>query len=255
MPGDGKWFCHMPYGQYRGWMRGAVRQCAQPWLLRNWSFTYMARFAEVHGMPIRKAIVPAASDEKARDLYAAQLANLGAETTLMVQTGVDGAGQDYDLELVEAKDTAWEVFPGLIDRCDMDIILAIMMQNLTTEVTGGSFAATKAHMDIRQGGIEFDNGAWASTVRDQAARPFAWVNFGDADLAPYTSWDVTPREDFTHNAEQFSKFGTAIEVMARGGIKFTDVEKLRKFAADKFNLQGLPDFIIGDPVAGGGGMK
>jgi Protein of unknown function (DUF935) len=253
VPGDGKWMTYAPFGEYRGWIRGAIRAVSEPWLLRHFSFRDMGRFGEVHGMPIRKAKVPAASDEVARDLFAAQLANLGQETTLMVQTGVDGMGQDYDLSLVEATDTAWEVFPGMIDRCDMAIVLAIMFQNLTTEVKGGAFAATTAHMDIRQNGIQFDNAAWRSTIYNQVSRVFAFLNFGDADLAPTSEWDVTPTEDYQHNADQFAKFGQAIEVMARGGIKFTDVEALRSFAKRTFNLDGLPDFTIGDPPAASGG--
>jgi phage gp29-like protein len=258
MPGDGKWVLHAPYGEYRGWIRGAVRAVAEPWLIRHFAIRDWARFSEVHGMPIRKAIVPAASDQPSRDTFAAQLSTLGQETTIMVQTGVDGAGQDYDLELIEARDTAWESFPGLRDHCDMAIVLAIQMQNLTTEVQGGSFAAVKSHMDVRQGGTEFDNAGWKNTIYNQIARPFAYLNFGDADLAPWTDWDVTPKEDFVHNADQFSKFGTAIEVLRRGGVEFVDQEDVRKFAAEKFGLKGLPAFKITEPVAsgaGGGGGK
>lgn len=250
IPGDGKWVLHAPNGEYRGWIRGAIRALAEPWLLRHYGFRDMARFSEVHGMPIRKAIVPAAASQVDRDRYQTQLSQLGRETTIMVQTGVDGANK-YDLELVEAGDTAWEIFPGLIDRCDMDIILALLFQNLTTEVTGGSFAATKSHMDIRQGALQADGEGWASTIRQQVARAFAYLNYGDPELAPITTWDVRPREDAVENGKLFSQFGTAIEVLRRGGVEFNDVEALRKWAADRFGLVGLPDFKITTPVAGG----
>lgn len=250
--GNGKWLLHAPFGEYRGWLRGAIRAVAEPWLIRHWAIRDWARFSEVHGMPIKKGVCPASADEIQRDAYAKALAQLATETTLLVSQGNDGINS-YDLELVEAKDTAWESFPGLRDHCDMAITLAILFQNLTTEVKGGSFAATTAHMDIRQGGIQYEAAGWSHTVREQLARPFALFNFGDESLAPYTSWDVTPRDEFQHNADQFQKFGTAVEVLRRGGIQFTDTEAVRRFAAERFGLRDMPDFMITEPVASGGG--
>jgi hypothetical protein len=252
LPGNAKWCVHFPFGEYRGWIRGAVRAVSEPWLLRHQSFRDHGRFNEVHGLPIKKAIVPAACAQDQRDAYASALANLGRETTIMVSRGVDG-NNGYDLELVEPTDDAWQSFTGLVDRCDMDIVLALMFQNLTTEVTGGAFAATKSHMDVRDQSVAYDNLAWAWTIYQQIARPFAWLNFGDADLAPMTAWDVTPRAELTANAEQFNKFGTAIEVLRRGGIEFDDPEEVRKFAAHTFGLKGLPKFKIVEPVGPGAG--
>ena len=257
IPGDGKWFLRTSWGQGangRSWMRGAVRAIAEPWLFRHWAIRDLARYTEVHGMPIRKAIVPAASDEVQRDRYAAQLANLGNETTVMVAKGVDGAGQDYDLELVEAKDTNWEAMIGLRDHCDMAIVLSLLFQNLTTEVTGGSFAATKAHMDIRSSGIENDNESWKRDLREQVARPFASINFGDADLAPITDWDVQPLSDWDAQATMLAKFGTAIEVLRRGGVQFANAEDVVSFA--KTMGIKLPPVKLVEPVSGGmGGAK
>lgn len=250
--GNGKWLLHAPYGHYRGWIRGAVRATAYPWLMRHWALRDWARFSEVHGMPIKKGITPASADQQQRDAYEAALSQLATETTLLVTQGNDGANH-YDFELVEAKDTAWESFPGLRDHCDMAIVLALMFQNLTTEVKGGSFAATTAHMDIRQGGIQYDNAAWRWTIHQQIARPFAWLNFGDAELAPITDWDVTPREEYEHNAKQFNQFGVAIKDLRAGGVEFVDTEALRTFCREKFGLDGLPDFIIKDPPAPAGG--
>jgi phage gp29-like protein len=254
-PGDGKWVLHAPYGEYRGWIRGAVRACAEPWAIRHYAIRDWAGFSEIHGFPIRKAIVPASSDPNERNLFQAQIAALGSNTSILVPEGIDAkaGGTRYDLELVEATDTAWESFPGLRDHCDMAIVLAIMFQNLTTEVKGGAFAATESHMDIRQGGIRNDNFAWKSTLYNQVIRPFAFLNFGDADLAPTSDWDVRARADYDANAKQFQAFGTAVEVLARGGVKFANTDALIRFARETLGLAKLPSFTIGDPVAASGG--
>ena len=100
----------------------------------------------------------------------------------------------------------------------MQIVLALLFQNLTTEVKGGSFAATSAHMDIRQQGIQADNSAWRLTIHNQVARPFAQFNFGDASLAPWSEWDAAPREDHTANAESFAKLSTSMQALAAAGV-------------------------------------
>jgi len=256
LPGNGKWFMHSPYGSYRGWVRGALRAVTEPWMLRHFGFRDMARFAEVHGQPTRVGKLPALATPEDRASFEQSIAQIGANTAMILPQGMDAMDDGgYEYMLVEATDTAWEVFPGQIDRCDMAIVLAILMVNLTTEVTGGSFAATKSHMDVRQGGTAFDNRAWMFSIYTQIARVFAFLNFGDADLAPWTFWDVTAREDYEANARQFQAFGTAIEVMARGGLKFTNADELRQFASDVFGLYHLPSFTIGDPVAAGGGRR
>lgn len=249
VPGNGKWVIHAPFGEYRGWIRGAIRALTEPWMLRHFAFRDMARFSEIHGIPTRVGKVPAVSEAEERAAFEESIANLGSDTSMILPQGVDGQdGSGYEYELVEATDTAWEVFPGLVDRCDMSIVLAILFQNLTTEVKGGSFAATSAHMDIRQSGLQFDNNAWKNTLYNQVARAFAWINFGDANLAPWTWWDVQPIEDLNGNADRFQKFGAAIEVLARGGVQFKDAAEVRRFAASRFGLDNLPDFEIKEPT-------
>lgn len=251
-PGNGKWVLHSPFGSYRGWVRGALRAVTEPWMLRHFGFRDMARFGEVHGLPTRVGKVPAVHTPEERAAFETALAGLGSDAAMVLPQGVDtmdGGGYEYDL--VEATSTAWQVHPGQIDRCDMAIVLAILMVNLTTEVQGGAFAASKSHMDVRQGGTEFDNRAWRSTIYHQVARVFAYLNFGDADLAPWTCWDVTAREDYDAKGKLFSTFGAAVDTLRRGGIEFTDAEGLRKFAVEKLGLEGLPEFKITEPVSSG----
>jgi hypothetical protein len=133
----------------------------------------------------------------------------------------------------------------------MAIVLALLMVNLTTQVEGGSYGAAKVQMDVRSEGAQLDNMSWKRTIYNQVARPFAYLNFGDANLAPWTWWDVKGRDEYVNNAKQFVQFGTGIEVMRRGGVKFKDPEQVRQFARETFGLDGLPDFDIVDPVSGG----
>jgi phage gp29-like protein len=248
VPGNGKWVLHARRGtgvNARPWIFGGVRPVAEPWMHRHWAMRDLSRYTEVHGMPIRKATVPAASDEVQRDRFQTQLENPGREMTLMVPKGVDGAGQDYDVELIEAEAGNWQAMIGLRDASDMAIVLALLFQNLTTEVTGGSFAATSAHGDIREQGIQADNEAWKLTIHEQIARPFAWLNFGDADLAPWTWWDVKPVKEWAMRAQMLAQFANAIDALRRGGVEF-DAKQLQRVARS-VGLS-LPRLNITDPV-------
>lgn len=258
IPGNGKWLEWAPYGSYRGWIRGALRPVVEPWMLRHFGFRDMARFGEVHGNPTRKGYVPMVGDPKERQDFESALAGLGANTAMIVPRGVDiNDGSGYDYELVEAQSSAWEVHPAQIDRCDMAIVLALLMVSLETEVSSGGAWGAKSKMDIRSEGAQLDNQTWMRTIYRDLARPFAYLNFDDANLAPWTWYDVVGRDEYSKNADQWTKFGTGIEVMRRGGIKFKDPEEVRRFAAERMGLAGMPDFDIVDPVSsssGGGGF-
>jgi hypothetical protein len=251
-PGDGKWFF---FGAYRSWLRGAQRAVAEPWLARHYARRDWAWYSEVHGMPKNLLFVPAASSQIDRDRFVAQVKNMGSRATLMMARGAGDKGQDYGYELSEAKDNSWEGFGGLMGECDTAIVLAINFQNLTTEVEGGgSYAAVKQHGDeMERSAYQSDDKAWSTALHFQIARPFAEINFGDPDLAPWVDWGVELEQQAARMSKSFQEWGTALEVLARAGIKFDDQAELRKFAAERFNLRGLPSFSIGDPPVGKGG--
>ena len=247
--GNGKWLAFTPWGTQRGWMRGAIRPVTEPWALRHFGFRDMARFGEVHGSPTWKGYVPQVGDATERSNFERSLVGINANTSMIVPRGVDPGGKDgYDVELIEASSTAWEVHPAQIDRCDMAIVLAILMVNLTTEVNGGSFAAAKVHEVKERGGTKFDSQTWRACDYTQLSRPFAYLNYGDAALAPWTWHDVTGQEDYDDRSKRFYSFGQGIEVARRGGVEFLDAEELRAWGEEHFGLKGLPRFKIVEPV-------
>lgn len=221
-PGDAHWMIHAPHGEYLGWRRGALRATANPWLMKSFAYRDWARYSERHGMPIMRAYTPAAGDPNMRSQFVSALANIGQEAVVELPMGVDKQ-YSYGLDLLEASDRSWEAFPGLIDRCEMSIVLAILYQNLTTEVQGGSFAAARVAADVKQSAvIEADNARLKRTIYTQCARQFAALNFGDADLAPITSWDVAAKEDVKSKASVLVAFGQALNALRMGGVKLSD---------------------------------
>jgi len=222
-----------------------VRQYAT----RDW-----ARYSEVHGNPIIKASVPAMGDAEQKRHFREALSRLGRESVVVTPKGVDG--QDYDLNLLEAVDKSGEAFAALMDRCDMSIVLALLGQNLTTEVKEGSFAAARVHGDVRQDILEGDNQSLALCLYEQLARPFALFNFGDAELAPWTEWDVSPVEDREGESRAMVQFASALQILANVGFP-VDVEKVARWF-DVPIRPGAPSPIVlkasaETPTIGGGG--
>ncbi len=249
--GDGHWLNHAPHGEYRGWMHGAVRAIAQPWLISSYAYRDWARYSERHGMPIIKAMTPAAGDKDEIAQYRNSLATLGQESVIALPQGVEKQF-GYDLDLLEATDQAWQGFAQLIDRCEMSIVLALLHQNLTTEVKEGSYAAARIHGDVRQSALEADGRALSQTIYRDIARPFAALNFGDPDLAPKTSWKITPYEDSATAAKTFVDFATAIATMRKSGYKPKGPDNLRRLAST-FGLRlTSADFVEEEPILPGG---
>lgn len=207
-PGDGKWFLLAPEGDYRCWIQGAIRSIAIPWLGRQYAFRDWMRFNEVYGLPIRKAVVPAQTPENDKDNFFLDIANAGSSMVVSCPQGTDGQG--YDLSLVEATATGWETFRNSTEDADRRITLALLGQNLTTEVSGGSFAAAKVHGQVRQDYLEADERGLTAGFRRQVLRAWAQFNYGDPDLAPVVRFDVEPPEDEKSRADMLVSLSTAL---------------------------------------------
>lgn len=245
-PGDGHWLLHAPFGVYRGWMRGAIRAISPWWLARNYALRDWARYSERHGMPIGKAVTPFGAAPDMIQNYRAQLSQLGQESIIQLPQSPDPQIGKYDLEWLETKDQAWDGFQGLIAQCNAEITLSILGQNLTSEVKEGSLAAARVHADVRQAILEFDARTLSQTIYNQITRPFAAINFGNADLAPKTEWDITPYEDNKAAADTLVAFASAINLLRTAGKKVNNVPELaRKFGL----LIEVADIEDVEPVA------
>lgn len=235
-PGDGHWVLHAPYGSYRGWMRGALRALAQWWLARNYALRDWARYSERHGFPILLADTPFGADAQDITTYRAALSQLGQENVLQLPSGPDQQKYGkYDLRYLEARDRAWAAFQELISQCNDEITLALLGQNLTSQVKEGSLAAARVHADVRQAILEADARALAKTLYVQVLRPFAALNFGNPDLAPVVSWDVRPQEDLKEKAGTFQSFAGALTQLRNAGFTLKDPERF----ARRFGLVGM----------------
>lgn len=246
--GDGHWLLHAPNGESRGWVRGAMRPIAPWWLARQYALRDWARYSERNGMPWVVGKTPAAADPIMIDQFRNALALLGQESVIQVPQGVDDRNS-YGVELLDghvADSTSG--FETFIERCSSEITLALMGQNLTTEVKEGSLAAARVHADVKQQIIAADARALASTIYTQLARPFALFNFGDAKYAPVIEWDTTPPDDEVSKSTVFTSFAKGVADLRIAGYRVDNLESMAKDLGLELQLSEapLPGVAAGD---------
>lgn len=229
-PHSGQWWLYTPYGYERGWMQGLVRCLAIPFLCRVWGTRDYARYSEVHGLPTRVGYVPQSVTPEEKSQFAHDLADLASETVLLMPT-IPGAGEAerYDVKMLEAVARSEQLFDSFLGRQDTNIAVAVLGQNLTTEVSGGSFAATEVHKHIRGDIIRDVAASMNRSLREFGTAPWTDVNFGDRELAPRPFYDATPPEDRAKEATTLVQVGTAIKSMTDAGVPIDAVGLARRF--------------------------
>jgi len=229
-PGDGEWVVLMPYGTERGWMKGLVRSLAIPWLVRQFALRDWARYSEVHGQPIKKAIVPKSAQEKDKRAFVEQLALMASQSVIRLEQQQNGTTQEkYDLELVEAVAQSDQGFDRLISRCETAYAVRVLGQNLTTEVKEGSRAAASVHERVSLRKMAFDATSTTGCLREQQLKPWARFNYGDAELAPWPTYDTTPPEDLSARATSYKTLGEGLAALQKAGAPVDVVAECERF--------------------------
>jgi phage gp29-like protein len=235
VPGDGTWVMFAS-SRLRPWMRGVVRCLSLPAETRGYAVRDWARWSEKHGLPIIELKVPAQKADGAEAAqFFAQWRELASDSVIVSPQGEKDQAS-FGVNLLEAKDTAWEGFKELIARQDGDVSIAIEGQNLATENTGaGTYASAKVGQSVKQDLREADAYIVATTLHEQVARAWALWNFGDEALAPWAVYDPTPPEDLRAFADTMKVLGEALgpwNTAAAGIDHEVDVQEL----AERFRV-------------------
>ncbi len=209
-------------------MNGLVRSLALLFLIRRWATRDWARYSEVHGLPLKKAIVPADAKAEDKEAFERDLRTLGGEGIIRVAKDEQGFG--FDLALVEAASQSWQGFQRLIEKCDECIAVDVLGQNLTTAVSkGGSYAAANVHDRIRIDRLESDAKSLGDCLADQVMVPWAVYNFGDEKLAPRVSWSTRATDERSVTAKTLNDLGDALSKLRNAGLNVDLVQVATTF--------------------------
>ena len=170
-----------------------MRSAIIPSFIKRNGLKFWMTLAERFGMPQPYAVIPEGEDDDDEDtdgLVAKTkdaLANLGRIWSMVVSEGVEinsieGAGNvnaDVHEKLIQWANTAQSI--GLLG------------QNLTTEVSGGSFAAAEAHRFVAGDLHLADATELAETITQQVVEPLVRYNWPGAPV-PVLEISTAPRQ-------------------------------------------------------------
>jgi phage gp29-like protein len=225
-PGDGKWVL-LSRGN-RGWMKGAVRPLAIPWISKQLTIRDWNRYNERHGLPIIKAYAPAIAEEGDTLQFWDDVRGIASETVAQLPTHLDDHGAKFDLDLLEAKDQSFTSFKELLDRSDRRIMVHLLGSNLSTEITTqGSQAASKVHRGVEQAKAAADEKKFSTGIREQVLYPVIAINQAVVmEVIPWPHWDVAPPEDDKANAEAAKVFGEALVQFDKAGYEVENLDEM-----------------------------
>ena len=207
-PRPGAWWLYTPYGARRPWSQGLWRALAVPWLVKQDAVRYWARDNEVGALRVGQASGPTTAE--AREQLARDLADLGSSTGIALPEG-------YSLQILSPSGDVWQSKQAAIEWANTALTTAILGQNLTTEVRGGSFAAARVHDAVRRDLLEADAEGLSTSMREQVLAYWAEFNYGDARLAPWPRWNTDLPEDTAQAAATLSKLAQAVAALAQAG--------------------------------------
>lgn len=225
-----KWFLFTPFGQYQPWNEGLWRTLAWWALVKRYTRSDWARYSEVHGFPTWVIETPEGwTNVRDREKAAEQFVNLGRDKAVALPKGVIA-------KIVEAQSANWQGFQQLIDEANLAIVLTIMGQNLTSEVTKGAKASTVVHAEIARNLLQSDAETLSSFLRYGPLRWWTTINFGSGVEPPWAIWDTTPKTDEKTKAET-GKINVEAAVAAKKA--FPDFDE--KFYLENGTVAWLPE--------------
>lgn len=185
---------------------GVLRVVAWMFLFKNYDVKDWVSFCEVYGMPLRLGKYDATASQKDKDALMDAIVKMGTDAAGMVPSGTD-------IQFIESnKQSSVDIYEKLARYCDEQMSKAIVGQTLTSD-SGGSYAQSKTHNDVRQDLTEADCKAVMETIRRDLIRPLVEFNFGSGAHIPYFSLNSADTDDLKETAEIVSTLAaTGLEI-------------------------------------------
>ncbi len=162
------------------WRRGALRSCIIPSFIKRNGIKYWLTLAERFGMPQVYATTDLDADDESTSSTKALL-----ERSLKSLSRYWYAvfGKEVEIHKIEGSGEAdAEVHKALTEWAKIEIAISILGQNLTTEVQGGSFAASETHRWVADDIFIADAVELAETITQQLCEPIIRFNMPGAPV-------------------------------------------------------------------------
>lgn len=209
-----------------------LSRCFWPITFKRGGFKFWVIFTEKYGMPFLIGKHPRGTDPKDNDELLEKLQD-------MVQDAVAVIPDDSSVEFLESgrggQASSSGIYKELIETCKGEISISILGQNLSTEVKGGSFAASESHMQVRKDIVDSDRRLVEETMNELIGWVFDF-NFGSGERPVFSMWE---EEDVDKDLADRDK------ILSDAGVKFSKTYYMKAygFAED--------DIDVSDPLKRG----
>lgn len=221
-PGDGRWILYLPYGASNPWLHGAWRAAGLAYVLAQIAIYDRARHSEVLGSAARVGMAPKGASERQRERLRQQIKAMSRDNVFVMPEG-------WELRMVEAVGRTWDIYSDTIKWAEREIEIVLAGQTVTTEGNSG-IGESDVWSDIKGDFIQFTAESLATTIHDQGVAPWAEINYGARDAAPWARWNLQRPKDrkalaeaAAAEADALAKLGAAItssnEALQRAGSK------------------------------------
>lgn len=165
------------------WRRGAMRSCIVPSFLKRHGLRFWLVLTERFGMPQPYALVPPNLDK--------QIESSTADTVGKVRQALQNLSRHWSAVFTEgvkiesipgSGNVSGEAHKELINWAETTMSIAMLGQNLSTKVDGGSFAAAEAHRYVAGDLHLSDATELAETVTQQLCEPIVRYNWPGAPV-------------------------------------------------------------------------
>ena len=202
----------------------ALSRCFWPVTFKKGGVKFWVVFAEKYGMPFLWGKLPRGMDQKEYDNLADILEN-------MVKDAIAVTPDDASVELLTTEGRAnGDIYKGLIEECKTEISIAVLGQNLTTQVTGGSLAATEGHLTVRKDITDGDKKIVEQTFKEL----ITWIyelNFSAGDMPVFSMYE---EEDVD------ATLATRDGVLSRDcGVKFSPQYFQREYGFEDGDIESV----------------
>lgn len=160
-------------------------RCFWPVTFKRGGLKFWVVFTEKFGMPWVVGKHPRGTDPS-------DTADLAEKLEAMVQDAVAVIPDDSSVEFVSATGKgagSADIYAKLLEFCKTEVAIALLGQNLSTEVKGGSYAAAESHMTVRQDIVNGDKRLVESVFNTL----ISWIydlNFGPSNTRPvFSMWE------------------------------------------------------------------
>jgi phage gp29-like protein len=187
--GNDKFVVHSPSGGRAAYpmRRGVMLGMLWPSLLKRTDLKFWIKATERWGAPLPILELPE-NNAHLKDAAKEMLNDLTANWNAVLWGGVKASVMPGSGNLNPA------VYESLANFCNVEIAIAGLGQNLTTEVQGGSYAAATAQNFVRMDLLAGDCAELDATIANQLIAPIVRYNWPGAILPEYTTETVQQAE-------------------------------------------------------------